>query len=88
VIEMKNKGHCNQIGEPKNKELDWLSIMMHDLMIKNVRLFINVNTHYEGSAPLTIEHLRNVYNQTFFDIIYLYNFQDGKFNRIYHYKIK
>lgn len=59
AIEEKSQGNWNQIWEPKDKELDRLSIMMHDLMIKNVRLFINVNNHYEGSAPLTIERLNN-----------------------------
>jgi hypothetical protein len=31
--------------------------MMKDLIIKKVRLFVNVNNHYEGSAPLTIARI-------------------------------
>lgn len=56
-IEEKSQGNWNQLWESKEKELDRLTIMMRDLITKKVRLLINVNNHYEGSAPLTIERL-------------------------------
>lgn len=57
AIEEKSQGNWNQLWEPKEEELDRLAVMMRDLMIKKVRLFVNVNNHYEGSAPLTIERI-------------------------------
>jgi len=58
-IEKKSRGLWNQLWEPKDEELDRLEIMINDLLSKEVRLIINVNNHYEGSAPLTIERLIN-----------------------------
>ena len=57
--EMEKKSHSiwNQLWEPKDEELDRLEIMISDLLSKEVRLIVNVNNHYEGSAPLTIERL-------------------------------
>jgi len=56
-IEKKSRGVWNQLREPKDKELDRLEIMIRDLLSKDVRLMVNVNNHYEGSAPLTVERL-------------------------------
>jgi uncharacterized protein YecE (DUF72 family) len=56
-IEEKSQGHWNQLWEPKEEELDRLAIMIRDLFTKKVHLLVNVNNHYEGSAPLTIERL-------------------------------
>lgn len=58
-IEKKSRGIWNQLWEPKDEELDRLAIMINNLLSKGVRLMINVNNHYEGSAPLTIERLIN-----------------------------
>ena len=58
-IEKKSRGIWNQLWEPKDEELNRLEIMIDDLLSKEVRLMINVNNHYEGSAPLTIERLIN-----------------------------
>ncbi|MDD4764951.1 MAG: DUF72 domain-containing protein [Atribacterota bacterium] len=57
AIEEKSGGNWNQIWESKEEELDRLADMMKDLIIKKVRLFVNVNNHYEGSAPLTIARI-------------------------------
>ena len=50
--EMEKKSHriWNQLWEPKDEELDRLEIMISDLLSKEVRLTVNVNNHYEGSA--------------------------------------
>ena len=44
----------NRIVEPKDGELAELARMVGDLRRRNVDIFINVNNHYEGSAPRTI----------------------------------
>jgi len=57
AIEEKSQGDWSQLWEPKDGELDRLADMMRDLIVKKVRLFVNVNNHYEGSAPLTIARI-------------------------------
>jgi hypothetical protein len=34
--------------------------MVHDLLGRGVDVYVNVNNHYEGSAPLTIERIQRV----------------------------
>ena len=60
AIEEKSQGNWNQLWEPKEEELNRLAVMMKELMIKKVRLFVNVNNHYEGSAPLTIDRIKSL----------------------------
>ncbi|RPI00140.1 MAG: DUF72 domain-containing protein [Calditrichaeota bacterium] len=57
---MEEKSHnvWNRLLESKDDELDQLLSMMADLQYRNVETYINVNNHYEGSAPLTIERIR------------------------------
>ena len=55
--ELKSIGVWNRILEAKDKELKRLAIMIDDMVSKEVRLIVNVNNHYEGSAPLTIDRL-------------------------------
>jgi uncharacterized protein YecE (DUF72 family) len=33
---------------------------MQDLLGRGVTVYLNVNNHYEGSAPLTIERIRRL----------------------------
>jgi len=56
-IEEKSQGNWNQLWEPKEEELERLEIMVRDFVSREIPLLINVNNHYEGSAPLTIERL-------------------------------
>jgi uncharacterized protein YecE (DUF72 family) len=44
----------NQIVAPKDEELDAVVAMVEDLTNHGADVYINVNNHYEGSAPLTI----------------------------------
>jgi uncharacterized protein YecE (DUF72 family) len=46
------------VVEPKDSELAELARMVRDLRRHNHDIFINVNNHYEGSAPRTIERLK------------------------------
>ena len=46
--------------ESKDKDLERLRKMLEDLLIKEMDIYINVNNHYEGSAPLTIQKIQNM----------------------------
>ena len=59
-IEKKTGSIWNQIVEPKDAELDKVAEMIYYLKNKKVDTYVNVNNHYEGSAPLTIEKIRKI----------------------------
>ena len=59
-IEKKTGSIWNQIVEPKDDDLDKISGMINYLTTKKVDTFINVNNHYEGSAPLTIRKINKL----------------------------
>lgn len=52
----------NQIYINRDDELKSIVEMIRDLQNKEVDLFVNVNNHYEGSAPLTIQKIKNNLN--------------------------
>jgi uncharacterized protein YecE (DUF72 family) len=56
-IEKKTKGEWNKIVEPKDEELGRIIEIIKDLLSKEVDIYLNVNNHYEGSAPLTINKI-------------------------------
>jgi uncharacterized protein YecE (DUF72 family) len=58
-IEAKTKKKWHRIVEPRDLELDSLGKMLEDLRRRKVTTYLNVNNHYEGSAPLTIERIRS-----------------------------
>jgi len=58
-IEAKTNNFWDTIIEPKDNELKNIVRMLTDLQSKNVDIYMNVNNHYEGSAPLTIDKLKN-----------------------------
>jgi uncharacterized protein YecE (DUF72 family) len=59
-IEKKTGKQWNQIAEPKDEELAAIAQMIDDLLDRKVDVYLNVNNHYEGSAPLTIERIRQL----------------------------
>ena len=59
-IETKTGSVWNKIIEPKDDELAELKAMLEDLLARGVSAYLNVNNHYEGSAPLTIERIKNL----------------------------
>ena len=59
-IEKITGGDWSKIVEPKDEELKKISEIIHFLQKKKVGAYINVNNHYEGSAPLTIIKLQNL----------------------------
>ncbi len=54
-IEQETGEAWDRIVRPKEKELAEIAGMVSDLRSSTKGLYINVNNHYEGSAPLTIE---------------------------------
>lgn len=57
-IEKLSNKNWNQIYIDRAQELDKLSELFRALLNINLDLFINVNNHFEGSAPLTIQKLK------------------------------
>ena len=59
-IEEKSKGNWDKIYEPKDDELSRITKIIQEIHSRNLDVYVNVNNHYEGSAPLTIEKIRKV----------------------------
>lgn len=59
-IEKLSNENWNQIYIDRTQELEKLSILFKDLLTRKLDLFINVNNHFEGSAPLTIKKLKKM----------------------------
>ena len=57
-IEEKSSGNWNKIIEPRDREVSRISEIIADLNARKLDVYVNVNNHYEGSAPLTIEKIR------------------------------
>jgi len=59
-IESKTKEMWNTIADEKTDKENIIDMVIHARhRIENI--IINVNNHYEGSAPLTIEKMRNMF---------------------------
>ncbi len=56
-IEEKSGEQWNRIWEDRQAELRAVVDMIKDLQSSGVDVYVNVNNHYEGSAPLTIRRL-------------------------------
>jgi len=76
-MEAKTGKRWDRIVEPRDEELERVVEMVEDLLDQGVDVYLNVNNHYEGSAPLTIDRLRvllaqepllHVYEQPSFDL--------------------
>jgi uncharacterized protein YecE (DUF72 family) len=48
----------DRIVAPKDEDLARLVDMMRDMRDRSLTIYLNINNHFEGSAPLTIERLR------------------------------
>jgi uncharacterized protein YecE (DUF72 family) len=77
-IEAKTGKRWDRIVEPRDEELESVAAMVEDLLDQGVDVYLNVNNHYEGSAPWTIDRLRallglepllHVYEQRSFDLL-------------------
>lgn len=49
----------NAIVQPKDDEIEKIIEMMRSLLERETDLYVNVNNHYEGSAPLTIKKIQS-----------------------------
>ncbi len=61
-IEEKTGGEWNKIVEPKDEELNRIVDIIRDLLSREVDIYLNVNNHYEGSAPITIDKIYSLLN--------------------------
>ncbi|MCB2203685.1 DUF72 domain-containing protein [bacterium] len=59
-IEEKTGGNWSSRIEPRDDELREIVDMTHTLLAQDVDVYLNVNNHYEGSAPMTIERVREM----------------------------
>ena len=59
-MEEKSGGIWNKILEPKNSDLSKIADMLDELLSREVDIYLYVNNHYEGSAPLTIEKIKKM----------------------------
>jgi uncharacterized protein YecE (DUF72 family) len=59
-IEKQTGKQWNQIVAPKDEELAAIVEMIDDMLDRGIEVYLNVNNHYEGSAPLTIERVRQL----------------------------
>jgi len=56
-IEEKTGGDWSQIVDPHDRRLDAAADLVRTNVAAGTTTYVNVNNHYEGSAPLTIERL-------------------------------
>jgi uncharacterized protein YecE (DUF72 family) len=59
-IEKRSGEKWNKVVDPKDDELPGIAEMVEDLLDADTDVYVNVNNHYEGSAPLTIEKLKGL----------------------------
>lgn len=59
-IEEKSGEKWNQIWEDRSDELRSVADMIRDLLSRGVNVYLNINNHYEGSAPLTIQRIQQL----------------------------
>lgn len=61
-IEKLSNENWNQVYIDRTVELEKLSKLFKELLSRKIDLFINVNNHFEGSAPITIQKLKKTLN--------------------------
>jgi len=59
-IEKKTGGNWDKIVEPRDDELNKAAEVINYLNSKKIDLYVNVNNHFEGSAPLTIKKIKKL----------------------------
>jgi uncharacterized protein YecE (DUF72 family) len=59
-IETLTQGNWNRIMAPKPEGLKAAARIVAENLKRKVRTFVNVNNHYEGSAPVTIERFLEI----------------------------
>lgn len=59
-MEERSGGDWSRIIEARDDELRLIITLAQGMLSRGVDVFLNVNNHYEGSAPLTIEKIREM----------------------------
>jgi uncharacterized protein YecE (DUF72 family) len=59
-IERQTGKEWDRIVAPRDEELATIVEMVKGLLARGLTVYLNVNNHYEGSAPLTIERIRRL----------------------------
>ena len=62
-IEEKSGGKWMQIFDSRDADLERIVGMLKEMAGTGVKIYVNVNNHYEGSAPLTIQKLKSMLKQ-------------------------
>ena len=60
AIEKKSGKKWGAIVEPKDRELADIVTIIKELEERKIDVYLNVNNHYEGSAPLTIKKIQEM----------------------------
>ena len=60
AIEEKTGKKWNTDADPKDEDLQGVAEVINDMLARGQRVIVNVNNHYEGSAPVTIRKLRQM----------------------------
>jgi len=63
-IEKESGGQWDRILQPKDDELEHIAHIVRDLLERKVEVYVNMNNHYEGSAPLSIRRLEKFLEKT------------------------
>jgi uncharacterized protein YecE (DUF72 family) len=61
-IEKETGKTWNRIVTSREKELSDIAGIVKDLTGSKNEIYVNINNHFEGSAPLTIERFLKFYN--------------------------
>jgi uncharacterized protein YecE (DUF72 family) len=59
-IEKLSGSNWNKIYIDRRDELKQVASLVNDLISKKVDVYLNINNHFEGSAPLTIERIKKL----------------------------
>ncbi len=59
-IEKESGGAWDKVIWSKEAELPVIAEIIRDILAAGVELYVNINNHYEGSAPRTIARLQEL----------------------------
>jgi len=59
-IENVSNGNWDKIYVDRQNELTKMAELMKELNSRKVEVYLNINNHFEGSAPLTIERIKKL----------------------------
>jgi uncharacterized protein YecE (DUF72 family) len=63
-IEKLSEGNWDKVLDPRDEELSSIAEMVNDLLNRKVNVYVNMNNHYEGSAPLSIKRFERFLGET------------------------